>query len=1225
MAAAGSSSENPFHRKLLGHELHHTPEQRGILPGKLVKLYTCDERNERPLVVGFGIAQVQPGLGPDEPKKFRSQLHGHDLQPHMMVLEDFRINQSMPGAAVTILRNLEYPYKNNYQTSDDRIDKLGGLEGSRVPFVWDNRAMVPCASIPGTGSFSSTRSNQNRPTNDETSTALVEDVTDSVKQIAVVDLVHDDEEKEKIQDSAGRDFKREDFDISIYDTVLVRIKITQIRDVETPLRKEQEKHVNKLKESMLDPRIGYQKNKGFMTVTLLEKDIGPNYSLHSVVAAAQSGTGYTIPEVRTTSIVDGRHRRRAINDITKMNDERYDWSRDYFDVHLRFRRDFKIMSDWEVLMLSSSENNVSAVVLESTSVVDILQSIDSYATIFDKTYKIRFQDAKITSIFEDLKATNFLGTMSDTTIKRYIRWSKNIRNYESVRSFLYGPKCTFANETRGKHNNVTYLNEFELYNSSEHEMYCMLVAAEAFYQSSKDSKKRFYAKHFYIMCRYFIDRLRTVFNNISNGQSTLPSPPPVPMDFKTFMNTPYNSTMSIKLEPMETLQNVMKTFHYEESDSGLKAKKTAKAIMSRAVRKMYNHYGVPDPDSAVVEPRKKTTPGTTPGTSGPPSRNLRRNSDAVIDLNDDGNQPKPKKQRTRRGTRHPDTKVKSPDKNTRSQSTKTKKSNRPSTSLSVITINDNNNNEGGEEDEDEPFDDSIDLDKVPSGYEDMFSIVKENFQTDADVTMEDIMRWRLFPFLRNRDQEAEICNNRLVVPADESFNGNPIYDTSIYLRSIGIPEHHRAHLFVDLECLKFYRNMACLNSIHQEQYKTGGIHDISHNMSLDFGARWQTSLARYRDTSSYNHSLSGIAYYDRKKQEYNSLGYTILEGMGDPLGFRADISVEELRIQVPPSCPTMSNAVWFTTLYGMFPGEGHLVNESNRTEWNPICNTGDRTTDRRNDSLGIARYQSTNRFLTEVLEQNDNIQLAYKRAHLDVWIAVLASFLGLDNATVGKSMEEHEQLFLPVTGGRLLFTGKNCVVQTGHNDFLLRLINQLAGCFCIVTGLEEVNLWATDHSHKFIFYPENTKKELIERLHMKRVTIPGNSVFFGHGYLHHAGDKYLGSHCLRYHVYLRPQGVEIPNAIMFQHGGGHGPKVNADGTIELGIPKRNRAAANNGETSTNVDPETSPVVTTPNRKRIEPRRDEMELDDDSDSDADRAKDPDFNADDDIVPRDVPDE
>ena len=138
----------------------------------------------------------------------------------------------------------------------------------------------------------------------------------------------------------------------------------------------------------------------------------------------------------------------------------------------------------------------------------------------------------------------------------------------------------------------------------------------------------------------------------------------------------------------------------------------------------------------------------------------------------------------------------------------------------------------------------------------------------------------------------------------------------------------------------------------------------------------------------------------------------------------------------------------------MFPGEDHLRDEGNRTNWNPIINTGDEEKDQQHRDMGAARYQSTNNFVTKVLEQNENVVYAYKRAHIDVWIGFLASMLNLNNATRNSDIETIEVLYLPVTGGRRLLTGMDCDLQIGHNDFAQRLIGQLPGFFVILTGPE---------------------------------------------------------------------------------------------------------------------------------------------------------------------------
>ena len=218
--AAGSSTENPFFKTLLGDEYKLTPAERGIRPSGLVKLYLWNQHNEKPMLSGFALAEAQPGLESTEPRQFRSRLHGHELEPHMMVMNNFRFCTTIATHSLDFLKTMHYPYKNNYRTTDDRIEVLGQLPGNRTSFVWDNRAMLIASATPTTRSIGSSQRNTSE------ASAVVE-VTNSVQQITVVDLVGNDDEKVQFQDTSGRDFTPNKFDLSNYRSVNVRVKISQ--------------------------------------------------------------------------------------------------------------------------------------------------------------------------------------------------------------------------------------------------------------------------------------------------------------------------------------------------------------------------------------------------------------------------------------------------------------------------------------------------------------------------------------------------------------------------------------------------------------------------------------------------------------------------------------------------------------------------------------------------------------------------------------------------------------------------------------------------------------------------------------------------------------------------------------------------------------------------------------------------------------------------------------
>ena len=53
---------------------------------------------------------------------------------------------------------------------------------------------------------------------------------------------------------------------------------------------------------------------------------------------------------------------------------------------------------------------------------------------------------------------------------------------------------------------------------------------------------------------------------------------------------------------------------------------------------------------------------------------------------------------------------------------------------------------------------------------------------------------------------------------------------------------------------------------------------------------------------------------------------------------------------------------------------------------------------------------------------------------------------------------------------------------------------------------------------------------------MSLIEIPPFSVFIGHGYVQHAGAGWSGSHNLRYHIYLIPDGHQLRDTVAFAYG-----------------------------------------------------------------------------------------
>ena len=272
-------------------------------------------------------------------------------------------------------------------------------------------------------------------------------------------------------------------------------------------------------------------------------------------------------------------------------------------------------------------------------------------------------------------------------------------------------------------------------------------------------------------------------------------------------------------------------------------------------------------------------------------------------------------------------------------------------------------------------------------------------------------------------------------------------DVSPYLRSVHIPKDHRAHVFVRCDHFKFMRKLAIAWGIYHEAFSSNGIGD----RSLPIEDRWV-------EVYQQNEYLAR-SFFSKKVTELNLAGYCILEGIADPLAF-PEQSIDG-KAPMPDTFPTMPNGVLFDRIHRCFPGEEVLRDETEREDFNFIVNTADEEKDGNDNQVGVGRVTCTNKFLMETLETSENVPLAEKRAHLDVWIGILLSMMNLDNGGRARS-------YFPRTGGRFLLTGKRCTPQVGHNDFPVREGDGSPGYFVIVTGPEMAHLWVAPSSHIYI-------------------------------------------------------------------------------------------------------------------------------------------------------------
>ena len=325
------------------------------------------------------------------------------------------------------------------------------------------------------------------------------------------------------------------------------------------------------------------------------------------------------------------------------------------------------------------------------------------------------------------------------------------------------------------------------------------------------------------------------------------------------------------------------------------------------------------------------------------------------------------------------------------------------------------------------------------------------------------------------------------------------------LESLHIEKAHRANVFFNSD----------------EVMRLG---DIAHMMA----AYWELSEAGMRrprsgkwDEAQHGLGLNlSLGFFQRKAAEVRHLGYTTLEGFACP----TVLDGEECPEDVNPS-RWESHEELLKFIVSTYPGPNAIRIVKNRKWWNPIITGGVEKDDEAQNRTGLVRAQSVRRFVMEHLESHkDRVWAARRRALQDVWSGWLCALLNLDDN--GKY-----RLHLPATGGRYLITPKGAKRQTGHQDF--PVLDDGPGYFIITTGDIRRPLYVADSSHKFLHYGLEARLTLAKTLKMRKIFIPKNSIFIGHGYLQHAGAEGIDDLNICYHQYLRPGNWRIMNNVFF--------------------------------------------------------------------------------------------
>lgn len=1136
MAAPSSSRtkrieahEEAFQKAVMGNQFGMSLEERGITPGSTVNLHVLNP-NPRANEPNIFVGQATIEADPQDDTKFKKILHGQEeTRPHYAIFRNFQypdfLNFGGPKdfARGTLGRQL-YPY--TFHSLDDIPRTISQLENQI--FVWDVRAVRPRGNFTP---YSEPRPNQEPPTKNTKTTSKTTGTPQQTPQQThtpfqtggyktpansnsnttggsrqqdeeveiVLDNVDDDVSDDE-DEGTGVPFKRKELNKDDYLFVTLRAKISQVRDFEHPLRPIDEKHEEDLRQDFLNPEKGYDTSYGYMSVSFLKDDIKEDGDVFAMLTKRgdDDRTYYVLNEHQTTTIVDGRHRRRAINKISALPEiPARAWARDFIEFKLIIKKVGSLLSEWEVLMFSKQKNQGSSLVKKSNTVGDAMNGILSYSKIFLRTYGIEYLDARPKDIINDMLNSGFL-SLSKSTAKKYVRLSKCIIRYKSVSDFILN-KCQLARKSQGKVNHISYFTDSRLLNANEEDMLLMLKCLDGF--SSNREKRVFKPDNFYLTALQFINCCREYFARISSipvveGHNS----ENYPTTYEAFMQGLFFINKSMQSTPEEYIISYMSSYSF--SGQNVTPANTISVTTKRAVTRMTSRLDsryLPNQPSKSGEKTKTTSAPVTL----PPRRGKRKEAAPIINLDSSDDEAQPQKKKRRTSTTKP-TPTKKDAKTKKAGPKSKKKAGHTDSTLSAVP----DPFCGGKvymPKDDGKFDDSLDVNEPPTGYEEKHqrALLMEEHSIDQPF----IKNVRALPDARDDQLERDWEENHSVSNPDSEEKHA---DVSAFLRSVHIPKDHRAHTFVSLSHFKALRQLAVAWGKYSEIFHTD-----------DPVAKSDDAVENWEKVFNQNDYMAK-AFYKQKKTELDLRGYCILEGIADPLNIPSGILDDQL--QIPADMPDMTHGALYDAVHKTFPGEDILQDENERTEWNPIINSDSDRKDRQQRDRGIARYISTNHLLTKTLENKDNSYIAERRAYLDVWLGIILGQLNTDQN--GKY-----KVYFPRTGGRWLITGLDCDVQVGHNDYAYIPGSEFPGYFIIVSGPERITLWVCDGSHLFVDYEQADKHTLGDTLKMHRIEIPATSVFIGHGLLHHAGDGYTGSHCIRYHVYVTPEDQELPDQV----------------------------------------------------------------------------------------------
>ena len=134
-----------------------------------------------------------------------------------------------------------------------------------------------------------------------------------------------------------------------------------------------------------------------------------------------------------------------------------------------------------------------------------------------------------------MELPDFLGSLGNSTYKRYVRLSKILLRYPRVRDVIFN-ETTFGNSADSRTTGISYLTDGNLLKASEHYMILMIRCADNFI--SDGSHSRSFPGAFFKACLQYISTTHKYYTKLK----ALTDRQHVPESFDAFLDTNYNAT-----------------------------------------------------------------------------------------------------------------------------------------------------------------------------------------------------------------------------------------------------------------------------------------------------------------------------------------------------------------------------------------------------------------------------------------------------------------------------------------------------------------------------------------------------------------------------------------------------------------------------------------------------------------------------------------------------------